>query len=105
MNNCTYIVYIEELKSKGNYYKPSIYELGSLHQGYSHSIERMKTECDSRIQFLKDKYQSEQRKVLHCQTSGIEQRSKENSTVFSKLKSCSTVHPHSKDKGKFLRFC
>ena len=51
----------EELKSKGKYYEPSIYELGSLYQEYSKSIERIINECNGCIHLLKDKYQSERR--------------------------------------------
>ena len=32
----------EELKAKGKEYDPKIYELGSLYQDYSNSIERIK---------------------------------------------------------------
>ena len=95
----------EELKSKGKDYEPSIYELGSLHQEYSKSIEGINNECNSCIHQLKDNYQSERRKVLSCQTSGLEQLYKECSTMFSKLKGCETVHPNLKDKGQFLRYC
>ena len=95
----------EELKTKGNDYEPSIYELGSLYQDYSKAIEGINTECDSCIRLLKDKYQSERRKVLNCQTSGLEQLYKECSTIFGKLKSCSTVYHHLKDKGQFFRYC
>ena len=63
----------EELKFKRKDYEPSIYELGSLYQEYCKSIEGINNECDSCIHLLKDKYQSERRKVLRCQTSGLEQ--------------------------------
>ena len=76
----------EEPISKGKDYEPSIYELGSLYQEYSKSIEGINNECNSCIHLLKDKYQSERRKVLSCQTSGLEQLYKECSTMFSKLK-------------------
>ena len=95
----------EELKSKGKDYEPSIYEMGSLYQDYSKPIERINNECNSYIHLLEDKYQSERRKVLRCQTSGLEQLYKECSTLFSKLKGCETVHTNSKDKGQFLRYC
>ena len=95
----------EELKAKGKDYEPSVYELGSLYQDYSNSIEGIKNECDSCIHLLKDKYQSDRRKVLRCQTSGLEQLYKECSTMFSKLKGCDTVHANLKDKGQFLRYC
>ena len=95
----------EELKSKGKDCEPSIYELGSLYQEYSKSIEGINNECNSCIHLLKDKYQSERRKVLSCQTSGLEQLYKECSTMFSKLKGCETVYPNLKDKGQFLRYC
>ena len=95
----------EELKSKEKDYEPSIYELGSPNQDYSKSIEGMNNECNSYTHLLKDKYQSERRKVLRCQTSGLEQLYKECSTMFSKLKGCETVHPNLKDKCQFLRYC
>ena len=95
----------EELKSKGKDYEPSTYELGSLYRDYSNSIEGIKNECDSCIHLLKDKYQSDRRKVLLCQTSGLEQLYKECSTIFSKLNGCETVHSNLKDKGQFLRYC
>ena len=95
----------EELKFKGKDYEPSIYELGSLYQEYCKSIEGINNECDSCIHLLKDKYQSERRKVLRCQTSGLEQLYKECSTMFSKLKGCETVLSNLKDKGQFLRYC
>ena len=95
----------EELKSKGKDYEPGIYELGSLYQHYSKSIEGITNECNNCIHLLKDKYQSDRRKVLRCQTSGLEQLYKECSTMFSKLKGCDTVHTNLKDKGQFLRYC
>ena len=95
----------EELKSKGKDYELGIYELGSLYQDYSKSIEGRTNECNSCIHLLKDKYQSDRRKVLRCQTSGLEQLYKECSTMFSKLKGCDTVHTNLKDKGQFLRYC
>ena len=95
----------EELKSKGKDYEPGIYEMGSLYQDYSNSIEGIKNECDSCIHLLKDKYLSDRRKVLRCQTKGLEQLYKECSTMFSKLKGCDTVHTNLKDEGQFLRYC
>ena len=95
----------EELKAKGKDYEPSIIEVGSLYQDYSESIEGITNESDSCIHLLKDKYQSERRKVLRCQTSGLKQLNKEYSTLFSKLKRCETVHPNLKDKSQFLRYC
>ena len=79
--------------------------MGSLYQEYSKSIEEIINECNSCIQLLKHKYQSERRKVLSCQTSWLEQLYKECSTMFSKLKGCETVYPNLKDKGQFLRYC
>ena len=95
----------EELKAKGKDYEPSLYELGSLYQDYSESIERVTNESDSCIYLLKDKYQSERRQFLRCQTSGFEQLNKECSTMFNKLKGCSTVLFYLKDKCQFLRYC
>ena len=80
----------EELKNKGKDHEPSIYELGSLYQEYSKAIEGINN-SDSCIRLLKDKYQSERRKVVLCQTSGLEQLYKECSTMFSKMKGRSTV--------------
>ena len=54
----------EELKAKGRDYQPSVYELGSLYQDYSKSVEGVKTECEKYIHLLKDKYQSERCKVM-----------------------------------------
>ena len=48
-----------ELKTKGEDYEPSIYELGSLYEVYSRAIEGINNERDSCIRLLKDKYQSE----------------------------------------------
>ena len=96
---------LEELKIKGQEYEPSIYELGSLYQDYSKANERINNECDSFIRLLKDQYQSERRKVVQRQMSGLEQLYKECSTMFSKVKGCSTVYFHSKNKGQFLRYC
>ena len=93
----------EELKTKGKDYEPSIYKPGSLYQDYSKALVGIKNECDSCIRLLKDKYQSERRKVVQCQTSSLEQLYKECSTMFNKMKRCSTVYFHL--KMKFLRYC
>ena len=95
----------EELKVKGKDYEPGICELGSLCQDYSKYIEGINNECLSCIHLLKDKYQPERRKVLHCQTKDLEQFFKECSTMLSKLKGCSTVHLLLTDKCQFLRYC
>ena len=95
----------EELKDKGKDYEPSVYELGSLFQEYNKALKRINKERDSCIHLLKDKYQSERRNVLRCQTSGLEQLYKECSTMFSNLKGYPKVQLHLKDKGQLLRYC
>ena len=45
----------EELKAKGNDYKPSIYELGSLYQDFVNSNEKIRNGCKNCIQLLEDK--------------------------------------------------
>ena len=60
---------LEELNTKGKDNEPSIYELGSLYQDYSKSIEGINNEFNSYIHLLKDKYHSERGKVLRCQTA------------------------------------
>ena len=72
---------LEELKDKGKDYEPSVYELGSLFQEYNKVLERINKERDSCIHLLKDKYQSERRNVLRCQTSGLEELYKELSLI------------------------
>ena len=79
--------------------------MGSLYQDHTKSNEGITNECNSYIHLLKDKYQSERRKVLRCQTSGLDQLYKECSTLFSKLKGCEIVHPNWKAKGQSLPYC
>ena len=81
----------EELKTKGKDYKPSFYESGSLYPDHNQAIEGINDECDRCVRLLKDKYQSERRKVVQCQTSGLEQLYKKCSTMFSKMEGCSTA--------------
>ena len=96
----------EELKAKGKNYEPDMYELGSLYQDSSESIEGITNESDNCIHLLKDKYQSERLKfILALSNEWLEQLYKECSTLFSKLKRCEIVHPNLNDKGPFLRYC
>ena len=62
------ITSLDELKE----YQPSTYELRSLYQEISKSVEGIKPKCKRYIHLLKDMYQSERRKILHSQTSGQE---------------------------------
>ena len=95
----------EELKGKGKDYKPTKYELGSLFLDYSKSIEEMKHECESCIHLLKDKYQSERRKVMQHQTSSLEELYQECGSIFKPLPGLSVIQRQMKDKSHFLRYC
>ena len=94
----------EELKGKGKD-KPTKYELGSLFLDYSKSIEEMKHECESCIHLLKDKYQSERRKVMQHQTSSLEELYQECGSIFKPLPGLSVIQRQMKDKSHFLRYC
>ena len=91
----------EEMKGKGKDYKPTKYELGSLSLDYSKSIEEMKHECESCIHLLKDKYQSERRKVTQHQTSSLEELYQECGAIFKPLPGFSVIQQQIKDKVTF----
>ena len=95
----------EELKGKGKGYEPTIYELGSLHLDHSKSIEEMQHECESCIHLLKDKNQSERRKVMQHQTSSLEDLYQECGAIFKPLPGFSVIQRQMNDKSDFLRYC
>ena len=54
---------------------------------------------------LKEKYQSERRKVMRRQTSGLEHRFKQCQALFPVLGKCCTIRQLLKDEGQLVRFC
>ena len=96
---------LEELKAKEKENKPSLHEMGSLYQAYTRAIEQIKRECQSCIHLIKERHQSERRKVLQLQTSGLEHLFKQSQTLFPVLGKYPTVRNLLIDKGEFLRFC
>ena len=79
--------------------------MGSLYLEYTISIERLQQESQSCIHLLEDKYQSERRKVMQQQTSGLEHLFKQCQAMFSTLGKLSIVRHLLKNKGQFLRCC
>ena len=67
----------------------------------------MKHECESCIHLLKDKYQSERRKVMQNKTSSssLEELYQECGAIFKPLPGLSVIQQQMKDKSHFLRYC
>ena len=65
----------------------------------------MKHECESCIHLLKDKYQSERRKVMQHQTNSLEELYQECGAIFKPLPGFSVIQRQIQDKSHLLRYC
>ena len=93
------------MKGEGKSRELSVYELGSLYQDYTESVEGIKNKCEHCIHLLKDRYQPERRKVTQQQTCEVDELYKECGTLFKILSTGSArVQAQLKDRGKFLRY-
>ena len=85
-------------------FKPRIYKLGSVYLDYSKAIEEMKHECENSILLLKNKYQSDRRKVMEHQTSSHEELYQDFGALFKPLPGFFVIQRQIKDKRPFLRY-